>query len=83
MVSRASAQADVARETTAWMRCGTEAMWQSRGWPAQGVGGAQGADTWQEATCVHADAHVGCHVAGGRHIEGSRVSGPWLGVWGR
>ena len=25
---------------------------------------AQGADTWQEATRVHADAHVGRHVAG-------------------
>ena len=65
MASGTSAQADVARGTTAWMRRGTEATWQSRGWPAQGVGGTQVADTWQEATRVHADAHVGRHVAGG------------------
>ena len=45
--------ADVARETTAWMRCGAEATWQDRGWPTRGAGGAQGADTWQEATRVH------------------------------
>ena len=54
MASGTSGRADVARGTTAWMRRGTEAMWQSHGWPARGVGGAQGADTWQEATRVHA-----------------------------
>ena len=48
----------------------------------RGAGGAQGADTWQEATRVLADARVGRHVAGGRHLEGPRVSGPWLGIWG-
>ena len=34
------------------------------------------------STRVHVDAHVGRHVAGGRHLEGPRVSGLWLGVWG-
>ena len=42
--------ADVARGTTERMRRVAEATWQGRGWPAQGTGGAQGADTWQEAT---------------------------------
>ena len=32
------------------------------------------------STRVHADARVGCHVVGGRCMEGPRVSGPWLGV---
>ena len=54
MASGTSAQADVARGTTARERRGAEATWQSRGWPTRGVGGAQGADTWQEATRVHA-----------------------------
>ena len=45
------------------MRCGTEATWQGRGWPTRGAGSAQGADTWQEATRVHADARVGRIVA--------------------
>ena len=34
------------------------------------------------STRVHADARVGRHVAGGWHLEGPQVSGPWLGVWG-
>ena len=37
------------------------------------------------STRVHADARVGRHVAGGGggwHMDGPRVSGPWLGVWG-
>ena len=46
-------RANVARGAIAWMRCGTEATWQSHGWPARGVGGA---DTW----------HVGSHVEGPR-----------------
>ena len=29
------------------------------------------------STRVHADARVGCHMAGGWHMEGPRVSGPW------
>ena len=70
-------QADVARGTTTRMRRGTEAMWQGSEWPTRGAGGAQGADTWQEATRVHADARVGRHVAGGQQMEGPRVSGPW------
>ena len=44
------------------MRCGTEATWQGRAWPTRGAGGA---DTWQEATRVHADAREGRHVASG------------------
>ena len=55
----------MARGTTARMRRCTEATWQGHGWPTRGAGGAQGADTWPESTRVHADARVGCHVAGG------------------
>ena len=40
----------VARRTTARVRHGAEAMWQSRGWPTRGAGGAQGTTTWQGAT---------------------------------
>ena len=31
-------RADMARGTSAWMRCGTEATWQSHGWPVRGAG---------------------------------------------
>ena len=41
---------------------GIEATWQGRAWPTQGAGGA---DTWQEATPVHANAREGRHMAGG------------------
>ena len=44
------------------MRRGTEATWQGRAWPTRGAGGA---DTWQEATLVHADGLEGHHVARG------------------
>ena len=44
------------------MRRGTEATWQGRAWPMRGVGGAGGADTWQEATRVHVNAREGRHV---------------------
>ena len=57
----------MARGTTARVRHGTEATWKSRGWPMRSAGGAQGADTWQEATRVHA-IHVGACV--GRHMAG-------------
>ena len=40
-------RADVACDTSAWMRRGTKATWQSHGWPARGAGGA---GAWQEAT---------------------------------
>ena len=52
-----------------------------RVWPARG---ACGADVWQETTLtVHVGARVGRHVAaGGWHMEGPRVSGPWLDFWG-
>ena len=56
--------------TTARMRRGTEATWQGGGWPARGASGWQGADTWQEATRVHADALEGHHVVGGLACEG-------------
>ena len=46
--------ADMVREITARMQRGTEATWKGRGWPTRGAGGAHGADTWQEATRVHA-----------------------------
>ena len=45
-----TAGADVARGTTALIRRGIEATWQGSGWPARDAGGAEGADTWQEAT---------------------------------
>ena len=47
-------------------RC-TKATRQGHAWPALGAGGA---DTWQEATRVHADACVGRHVAGGLEVGG-------------
>ena len=40
VVSGTGAQADVARGTTARVRRGAEATWQSRGWPTRGAGGA-------------------------------------------
>ena len=63
-------EADVARKVTwragsAQMQRGTEATWQGRAWPTRGTGGAGGADTWQEAMRVHADAREGRHVASG------------------
>ena len=64
MASGTGARADVACKTTARVRRDAEATWQSRGWPTRGAGGAQGADTWQEATRVHADAREGRHMAG-------------------
>ena len=70
MARGTSRQADVARGTTARMRRGTEATWQGRGWPTRGASGAQGADTWQEATRVHADVREGRHVAEGKAGEG-------------
>ena len=62
--------ADVVRGTTARMRRGTEATWQGRVWPTRGTGGAHGANTWQEAMRVHADARERCHVAGRLASEG-------------
>ena len=53
MASGARWRADVVHGTTARARRGAEATWQSRGWPTRGAGGAQGGDTWQEATRVH------------------------------
>ena len=72
VVSGAGWRADVARTTTALMRRGTDATWQGSGWPERGAGGAEVADTWQEATRstrVHVGARVGRHVA------------EWVGSW--
>ena len=69
-------RADVARGTTARMRCGSEAMWQGRGWPTRGAGGAHGTYTWQEATRVHASPRWGpCGAPRGRGSAGARPMG--------
>ena len=70
MVSGTTGRADVACETTARMRRGTEATWQSHGWPARGASGAHGTNTWQEATRVHADACEGATWREGLASEG-------------
>ena len=49
------------------MRHGTKATWQGRAWPTRG---ADGTDTWQETTQVHADAREGRHMAGGLAVTG-------------
>ena len=70
------AGADVARGTTARVRRGAEATWQSRGWPTRGAGGhtRRGHVAGGHAsTRVHVGARVGCHVAEGWKMEGPRV----------
>ena len=58
------------------MRRGTEATWQGRGLPTLGAGGAQGADTWQEATRVHAGPRGRpCGVPRGRGAGDWRAHG--------
>ena len=64
----------MARRTSARMRRGTEATWQGHAWLTRGVGGA---DTWQEATRVHAMPVRGVTWQGGRQVKGPHVSGPW------
>ena len=69
-------RADVARGTSAWMRRGTEATWQSHGWPTRGAGGA---DAWQESTRTGPrGARVGRRV-GDRAGSGgpTGIVGPW------
>ena len=69
-------RADMERGTSARMRRGAEATWQGREWPTRGPCGAQGADTWQEATCVHGPRGRLCgapHGRSGRQLEGPRV----------
>ena len=73
-------EADVARGTTARVRRGAEATWQSRRWPTRGVGGAQGANTSQKATRVHESTRTpvwGATWHEGRQVKGQRDSGPW------
>ena len=72
VASGTTARADVARGTTARMSHSAEATWQSRGWPTRGAGGAQGVDTWQEATRVHASPR-------GRPCGAPRGKG--VGIW--
>ena len=48
------------RAGPARMQRGTKATWQGRAWPTHGTGGA---DTWQDATRVPADAREGRHMA--------------------
>ena len=74
MASGASWRADVACETTAPVRRGAKATWQSHGWPRQGTGGAQGADTWQEATRVRASTRA--RVSGATWQVGWQLEGP-------
>ena len=83
MASGISWQADVARGTTTLMRRGTEATWQGNGWHVRGASGAEGADTWKEATqstWVHVGACVGPRGRRGQQMEGPLYSGPWLGI---
>ena len=76
----------MARGTTARVRRGAEATWQSRGWPTRGAGGAQGAATWQggHATMrVHMGACVGRDVAGRVGIwRAHGYSGALVREWG-
>ena len=47
---------------------------RAAGGPREGIGGAQGADTWQEATRVHVGPHGRpCGASRGR---GSAIGGP-------
>ena len=52
------------------MRRGTQCHVAGPREPTWGAGGAQGADTWQEATRVHADACEVCHMARGLACKG-------------
>ena len=74
VASGASWRADMARGTTARGRRGAEATWQSHGWPTRGAGGAQGADTWQEATRVRTSTRM--PVWGATWQERSACEGP-------
>ena len=74
MASGTGWRADVACGTTARMRHGAEATWQGRGWPTRGACGAQGANTWQEATRVHGSTRM--PVWGAMWQERSAVGGP-------
>ena len=75
VASGARWHADVAPGTTARVRRGAEATWQSWGGPREAR--TRGRRP-RVSTQVHADARVGRHVAmGGRHLEGPRNSGPW------
>ena len=73
----------MARGTTARMRRDSEATWQGCRLPTQG---AQSANTWQEATRVHAGPRGRpCGVPRGTEVGRWRAhgySGPWLGSGG-
>ena len=69
------------RSGPARMRHGSEATWEGRAWPTRG---ACSADTWQEATRVHADACEGRHVAEwGLACEGPTGKWALVRVFGR
>ena len=69
----------MAHGTTA-LRRGTEATWQSHGWPARGAGGA---DAWQEATQIGPRGCL-CGAPHGRQVGGgpTGIVGPWLDIRG-
>ena len=52
------------------MRCGTQGHVAELARPTRCGGGVSSADTWQEATQVHADARDGRHVVRGLASEG-------------
>ena len=74
VASGATWRVDLARGTTARVRRDTEATWQSRGWPTRGAGSTQGANTWQEATRVHASTRM--PMWGATWQEWSAIGGP-------
>ena len=58
------------RAGPARMRRGTQGHVAEPARPTRRAGGASGADMWQGSMRVHADAHVGNHVAGGLAVGG-------------
>ena len=80
-----AAGADVARGTTLKVRRGTEATWQSPGGPRGAQEAHSGAATWQGA--MRPRGSMWAPVWGATwqvvwQMEGPRVSGPWLVIWG-
>ena len=73
MATEITARTDVVRGTTARVRRNAEATWQSRGRPTRGASGAQGTETWQEATRVHASPRG--RLCGGATWQAGRSAG--------
>ena len=57
-----------------------KAMWQSRACPREAQGARRRGR--RPRGRVHVDAREGRHWQVGWQMEGTRVSGPWLGIWG-